>query len=121
MKKIIKLTENDLIKLVKKVIQEQNMGNKGLEISATVEGDMSMTFRVLEFVIQNGKIGMVLKHKDAPLGKDPNRVLVVYNFGGPIFDKKTGQKIYTDVSFGNIGSDNFMNLAKQNGIPVTKK
>lgn len=133
MGKIVRLTESDLVRLVKKVIKEQNtqygsFGNnpynplmdqnlKGphFEIDATVEGDMLITFDVYGFIVQNGKVGMIMKEQ----GDETS--LIVYNFGGPIFDKKTNNKVYTDVSFGTIGPDNYMSMAKKNGVSVIKK
>lgn len=136
MKKTIKLTEGDLVNLVKKVIKEQNpqygsfgdnpynplqiklAKNSGYETNATVEDDMYMTFLVLGFILKGNKIGMVIKEKEQ--GLYPQKLMIVYNFGGPILDYNTKKQIFTDSSFGSIDENNFMKIAKQNNIPINK-
>jgi len=127
MKKLVRLTESDLVRLVKKVIKEQtrlmDQNSKGpsFVIQGNVEGDMVMKFDVYQFMVQGNKIGMVMKEKFTPLGEDKNRTLIVYDFGGPIFDAKTNKRVFTDVDFDSIGPNNYMSLAKKNGVPVIKK
>lgn len=135
MKKIIRLTEGDLVNLVKRVIKEQNTNlssfgdipynpmqtklteKSGFQTDAVVEGDMYMSFTVLGFIVKGNNIGMVIK-EDPRL--EPKGTLIVYNFGGPIFDYNTKKQIYTDSMFRSINKNNFMKIANQNNIPVNK-
>lgn len=136
MKKIIRLTENDLIKLVNRVINEQNTQygsfgnnpynplqiqlntNSKFETDANVEEDMLMTFIVLGFIVKENKVGMVIKEKDFLTATESLKI--VYDFSGPIFDYNTKKQIYTDSYFGYVNRNNFMKIASQNNIPVNK-
>jgi hypothetical protein len=130
MKKIIRLTESDLINLVNRVIKEQsvvgapNMGmtkkipnnkklaNSNFKAEATVEDDMLMQFPVIQ--INNYEV-VEMFLKDPISGK----VLLVKNFGGPIYAENGKTKIYRDSSFNNITSKNWRTIATKYKIPVS--
>ena len=125
MKKIIRLTESDLINLVNRVIKEQsvvgapNMGtisksntvsNSKFKAQATVEDDMIMEFPVVKFHYDASGVDMFFK--------EGNVLLNVHNFEGPIF--KGLSKKYIDSYFSNIDSKNWKSIAKKYNIPVSE-
>lgn len=135
MKKIIRLTESDLINLVNRVLQEQSVagapnmgviskpktksigGGNNFKAEANVEDDMVMQFPVVEFWY--GNQGVEMFFKDVTKGNG-NKILKVYNFEGPIFDELGNKKIYRDSVFINVNLDNWKNIAKKNNIPVSE-
>jgi hypothetical protein len=133
MKKVVRLTETDLVKLVKKVIEEQNtqygsfgynpynlLSNKKMSAvqnkpstfnaEALVEDDMIMKFPVKGFSDIDGTIVMTI------FDSSKNKDLVVSDFNGPIYDAKTGKKIYTDSNFRNVGMKNWNQIANRYNI-----
>jgi hypothetical protein len=111
MKKVIRLTETDLVRIVKKVIKE-NEGNSDYEISMTINGDIEKSYTVLsiepdiayskgyfmtvrdnesgkrkKFAINNHKGGMEFwlgeQYKSYPTTeKDMNKILSLFNDAG---------------------------------------
>lgn len=69
MKKVIRLTESDLVRIVKKVIKE-NEGNSDYEISMTINGDIEKNYTVLS--IEPDSVyskGYIMKVRDNGSGK----------------------------------------------------
>jgi len=109
MKKIVRLTEQDLVTLVKKVIKEQSNNFKA---QATVEGDMVMEFPVIQLKEWGKDVYMEIK--DPQTGKQ----LTVTNFKGPIVFAGTSKVQYRDSYFSNISLKNWNQIASKYNIPV---
>lgn len=117
MKKIVRLTENDLNRLVKRVINEMDNVPQ-FKATATVEDDMMMEFTVIEGSEISGDINLILKDSNG-------QILSVWSpknkpsIGGPIYDNKTNKKVYRDSYFNNINQKNIMSIIKKYNIPFT--
>jgi hypothetical protein len=110
MKKIVRLTEQDLVTLVKKVIKEQSNNFKA---QATVEGDMVMEFPVVKFKeFSANDVEMTILD---PVSKEQ---LVVVNFMGKITINGKNRVKYTDSYFSNISLKNWNQIASKYKIPV---
>lgn len=111
MKKVIRLTESDLVRIVKRVIKE-NEGDSDYEISMTINGDVERNYTVLSiepddtyskgyimtvrdnesgkrkmFLINNHKGGLEFwldeQYKSYPTtDKDMNKILSLFNDAG---------------------------------------
>jgi hypothetical protein len=138
MKKTIRLTEQDLVRLVKKIIKEQpdekfdtpynkelmrnsqnlqkNTANinkpSNFKAEANVEDDMMMDFPVIEFTIDYDKVDMFIID---PVSK---KRLYVTDFKGPIYDPSNSKTIYKNSYFTNINKQNYKQIAKSNNIPI---
>jgi hypothetical protein len=60
MKKIVRLTESDLVRIVKRVLNEDQTSN--LKVRAIVEGDMAMEFKVTRFAEVDGGVTMYMDY-----------------------------------------------------------
>jgi hypothetical protein len=119
MKKIIRLTEQDLVKLVKKVVKEQSSLNKkpsNFKAYAHVEGDMVMEFPVVSFTDGNRYGEGIVMNIIHPVN---NKELYVKNFEGPIYDFTTKKMVYTSSDFSNINVKNYKQIAQSQNIPVS--
>jgi hypothetical protein len=117
MKKIVRLTENDLNRLVKRVINEMDNVPQ-FKATATVEGDMMMEFTVIEVSEISGYINLTLKDSNGQIlrvSSPKNKSFI----GGPIYDNKTNKTVYRDSYFNNINQKNIMNIIDNNKIPFT--
>jgi hypothetical protein len=112
MKRKIKLTEQELVKLIERIISEQSGMFKA---EAIVEDDMLIKFSVVEFKYVDGDVEMILKN---PLRSNSTDLLSVWNFKGPIYDSKTNQKVYRDSSFSNINKNNYKEISRRYNIPL---
>jgi hypothetical protein len=143
MKKIVKLTEQDLVRIIKKVIQEQPDSkfdtpynkafvsnsaknkpttnkpttNKPTNFNATavVEDDMYMEFPVVKFTVSGSNVKMFFNDDSYSSG---TKFLYVNNFGGPIYDTSTNKVIYRDSNFQNINNGNYKQISKSQNIPM---
>ena len=115
MEKVIKLTEQDLVRLVKKIIKEDV---KGYLTTATVEDDMVIEFYVNSFNITLSGVYMMIT--EVSTGKKYYVKSVSGYFGGPIYDRVTKKIVFTDSYFGEITPKNYKQIAKQNNIPVNQ-
>lgn len=116
MTKVVRLTEQDLVRLIKKVIKEDITAPNTFKARATVEEDMVMEFPVTKFIVFPSGIWMVMT--------DPQtkKSILVQNFGGKIHNSRPFSEIvYTDSSFSNINSKNYQQIAKQYNIPIEKR
>ena len=119
MRKIVRLTEQDLVKLVKKVVKEQSSLNKktsNFKAYAHVEGDMVMEFPVVSFTDGNRYGAGVVMNIIHPVN---NKELYVKNFEGPIYDFTTKKMVYTSSDFSNINVKNYKQIAQSQNIPVS--
>jgi hypothetical protein len=120
MKKIVKLTEGQLLDIIKQVIKEseasiaapnpQTTAPNQFKAQATVEGDMVMSFPVTGFSDIYGTITMEMID---PVSKEK---LYVSNFRGAIY-KENNTKKYTQATFTNIGLKNYNDIWKKYNIP----
>jgi hypothetical protein len=111
MSKIVKLNEQDLVRLVKRVIKEQLQSESKFKAEGVVEDDMMMSFPVTEISYVDDTVNMTMID---PVSKEK---LYVTNFRGPIYSGKNNTKKYRDVSFNNINMKNYNQIAKQFNIP----
>jgi hypothetical protein len=114
MSKVVRLNEQELVKLVKKILKEDT---GRFTTTAVVEDDMLMKFTVNAFNVgasgvymmmtdyQNKKCYVICKR-----GSD--------SFMGPIYDRASKKIAFTDSSFEDIDLKNYQQIAKQNGIPI---
>jgi hypothetical protein len=138
MKKIIRLTEQDLVRLVRKIVKEQpdekfdtpynkefmrNSKNKktnttnintptNFKAMATVEDDMVMEFSVINFTVDGDRVDMFIID---PVSK---KRLYVTNFDGPIYDPSNSKVVYKNSIFQNVNKRNYNQIAKSKNIPV---
>jgi len=122
-KNTIRLTEQDLVRLVKRVIKEQakaihgvplkkpGQPSKQFKAEGVVEDDMMMSFPVTQMSYVDGTVNMTMVD---PVSKEK---LYVINFRGPIYSGKNNTKKYRDVNFSNINMKNYSQIAKQFNIP----
>ena len=69
MKKVIRLTESDLVRIVKRVINE-NIEDSPYEISMTINGEVDKNYKVLSIDPDQGySKGYVMKVRDMDSGK----------------------------------------------------
>lgn len=115
MKKVVKLTEQDLVRLVKKIIKEDV---KGYLTTANVEGDMVIEFYVNAFNVTLSGIYMMIT--EVSTGKKYYVKSKGDYFGGPIYDRTLKNIAYKDSDFGEITPKNYKQIAKQNNIPVNQ-
>jgi len=111
MKRVIKLTESDLIKILKKVISEQSKPSNIFYAEGTVEDDMIMSFPVTEMSYVGGTVMMNM------IDPETKEKLYVSNFKGPIYSQKNNAKKYRSVNFHNISLKNYNQIVKQYNIP----
>ena len=93
-----------------------NIANSTLKVSATVEGDMLMDFTVLAGSEIDGTYNLTLKDFKGQTLRVSSPVRGKY-IGGPIYDDKTGRKIYTSSTFSGINQSNLFTLVRKHGIP----
>jgi hypothetical protein len=98
MKNTIRLTEQDLVRLVKRVIKEQakaihgvpskkpGQPSKQFKAEGVVEDDMMMSFPVTQMSYVDGTVNMTMVD---PVSKEK---LYVINFRGPIYSGKNNTK-----------------------------
>ena len=114
MKKIVRLTESDLVRIVKRVLNEDQPSN--LKVRAIVEGDMSMELKVTRFEEVDGGVTMYMDYY--PRNGSVEKLYVV-NFKGPIYDEKTDKIRYTRSSFNDINKNNWGNFSSKYNVPTT--
>ena len=115
MSKIVRLNEQELVKLVKKILKE-NTG--GFKTTATVEGDMVMDFTVNAFnVTASGVYMTITNYQNKKYYVIGNRR--TGSFEGKIYDRATKKMAFTDSIFPDINLKNYQQIAKQNGIPIS--
>lgn len=117
MKKIIRLTENDLNRLVKRVINEMETIPQ-FKATATVEDDMMMEFTIIEGSEISGDINLTLKDSNGQILRVSSPKNKSY-IGGPIYDNKTNKRVYRDSYFNNINQKNIMNIIDKYKIPFS--
>ena len=110
MKKVIRLTESDLVRLVKRIINEEENMSSNFKAEANVEDDRLMSFPVISLSDVSGNVRMTIQD---PSDKSE---LYVNNFKGPIYDKKTNKVRYTRCWFNNIDKSNYSAIASEYGI-----
>lgn len=120
MKKVIRLTEQQLANIVKKVVDSQKNQinyNKptNFKAEAIVEDDMLMEFPVVKLNVSGSNVKMFFNDVSLGSGK---RLLYVNNFEGPIYDASTNKIAYRDSFFQNIGKQNYKQISKSQNIPV---
>jgi hypothetical protein len=82
---------------------------------AVIEGDMSVSLEVVGFVTSYDAVIMYFKDNDN------KTILYVKNFEGPVYNTAMDGKVkYKDISFSNIGMDDWKNIAKRHNIQVSK-
>jgi hypothetical protein len=115
MKKIVRLTENDLTKIVKRVINEMDSASP-LKVTAIVEDDMMMEFTIIEGSEVDGYINLTLKDSKGNTLRVSSPTKGTY-IGGPIYDNKTNKRVYRNSTFQNINQKNIMNIVDKYKIP----
>lgn len=115
MKKIVRLTESDLVRIVRRVLNEDQPSN--LKVRAVVEGDMFMEFKVTRFAEVDGTVTMYMDFYDS-LNRKVEKLYVV-NFKGPIYDEKTNKIKYRSSSFNDIDKNNWGDLGWKYKVPTT--
>jgi hypothetical protein len=111
MKKIIRITESELISLVKEIIKEESQSANKFKAEGVVDGNKRMSFPVTEMSYVDGDVNMNMID---PISKEK---LYVVNFRGPIYNAKNTVTKYRNVNFTNINIKNYSQIAKQFGIP----
>lgn len=137
MKKIVKLTESDLVRIIKKIVKEQPDSkfdtpyNKGFlsnsaknsatnkptnfRAKATVNGDSYGEFPVVKFTVSGSNVKMFFIFKDY---YDKEKLLYVNNFQGPIYDANTNKIEFAEADFNNINNQNYKQISKSQNIPI---
>ncbi len=111
MKKVVRLTESDLVRLVKRVIYEQPIlrpGMKQFEAEAYTEDDAITPYYVSKFVTSGSNVKMYLE----------NNTLYSINFHGPLYDARTNKIVEPRAGFINVDEKNYKQIAKQYNIPL---
>jgi hypothetical protein len=115
MSKVVRLNEQDLVKLIKKILKEDVTK---YTTPATVEEDMLMEFTVNAFNVTLSGVYMMMT------GPDNKKYYVIGKrdtglFGGPIYDRAARKVAYTDSDFPKINLNNYQKIAKQYGISIS--
>jgi hypothetical protein len=117
MKKTVRLTENDLTKIVKRVINEMDSASS-VKVMAIVEGDMYMEFTIIEGSEVDGYINLTLKDSKGNTLRVSSPTKGTY-IGGPIYDNRTNKMVYKKSRFENINQRNIMDIFNKNKIPFS--